>query len=176
MISVGRSRVAGLANKPRFRVQGFQELADENRFDAIICSYDSINYLLFLPQVEDFLRRVNTALRPGGLFVFDICTEQNSKRHFSSKYFLQETDEFRLRREAYYDQAMKIQENRFWIAFPDEPDIVYREVHKQKIYSVKEIKKAVAQSGLALLHEYADFTRKSPGRRTMRVHFICKRR
>jgi len=133
MIAAGRARVAGMKKSPEFRVQRFQELSAVDQFDAVICSYDSINYLLDQAELENFLARVWRSLKPGGLFVFDICTEYNSLRYFANHIFHYETAEYRVRRESYFVKKEQIQENRFWISFNDEPDVVFHEVHRQKV-------------------------------------------
>lgn len=44
------------------------------RFDAVICLYDSLNYLLKESEVQDAFRNVHKHLEPGGAFVFDVHT------------------------------------------------------------------------------------------------------
>ncbi len=175
MVSVGRARVEGMKKIPEFKVQRFQDLSAHERFDAVICSYDSINYLTELSELNDFLVRVRDSLKPGGFFVFDICTEYNSLRHFASNHFHYENAEYLVRREAHFVKNERIQENRFWISFNDEPDVVFHEYHRQKVYSISEIEKAIKDSGMLMKQKYGDFSRKQPNRRTLRVHFICKR-
>lgn len=44
--------------------------------DAVICTFDSLNYLLRPARLTATFRRVARALRPGGIFLFDMNTMQ----------------------------------------------------------------------------------------------------
>ena len=50
--------------------------------DAVVCCYDSLNYLTAPGEVEKCFALVHNYLNPGGLFVFDV----NSKQKFESIY------------------------------------------------------------------------------------------
>ena len=52
--------------------------------DIVICLYDSINYLLNLVEWKKLFDCVYDVLCDSGLFIFDICTEKNSKKHFNN--------------------------------------------------------------------------------------------
>ncbi len=45
-------------------------------FDAVVCVFDSVNHLRSADEVRAVFKNVSRALRPGGLFVFDINTDR----------------------------------------------------------------------------------------------------
>lgn len=52
------------------------EVALEDRFDVVLCVYDSINHLLRFAEWEAVFDRARAHLEDGGLFVFDVNTER----------------------------------------------------------------------------------------------------
>jgi SAM-dependent methyltransferase len=50
------------------------------RFDVVLCVYDSINHLLEFADWEALFDRAREHLREGGIFVFDINTEERLAR------------------------------------------------------------------------------------------------
>ena len=173
MIEAARRKAAVLSPPPRFRVSDFLALADRGRFDAVICCYDSLNYLMRLEDVTDFFRRVRIAMRPGGVFVVDICTVSNSRRFFSRRRETGEAEGYRFERIMRFDERRRIQMNDFTITFTSEGGKIFREHHRQRIYTVAEIMKAIRAAGLRLLESTSDFERKPPRRDSLRVHFVC---
>ena len=60
--------------RPFFICQPMQRLRLAEPADAVICALDSLNYLMRPDDCRKTFRRVYDALKPGGLFVFDINT------------------------------------------------------------------------------------------------------
>ena len=80
MLQVAREKAAG--TDVEFIEQDLRQLAGLGPFDAATCLYDSFNYLLSPADLDAALRGVHAIVQPGGLFVFDVCTERNSLRYF----------------------------------------------------------------------------------------------
>ena len=56
----------------KFSVQDMVELEQEEKpFDAVICLFDSICYVLKNSAIEQLLHRVHAHLKPAGLFIFE---------------------------------------------------------------------------------------------------------
>lgn len=69
--------------KPRLFLAFLQDkLPFENRYDLILCLFDSINYLQETQQIASCFHSAAGALKPGGVFVFDISTINNSRENF----------------------------------------------------------------------------------------------
>ncbi len=49
----------------------------ENMFDAVLSTFDSMNHILMLEELECVFRNVNTALDDDGLFVFDMNMQES---------------------------------------------------------------------------------------------------
>ena len=75
MLSVAMQKSADSAVRPLFLCQSAEELDLYGTVDAAYSSLDSINYIPagHLPEI---FRRLHLFIRPGGLFIFDIRSEE----------------------------------------------------------------------------------------------------
>jgi len=134
-----------------FLIQDMCSLPFEERFDLITCWYDSLNYLLKLEQLEKAFAGVYRALKRGELFIFDMNTiyglAVNWKRH--SCYVQQDTSElFEIHRPSYdFEKNIAtlritgfVKERNGWTRIDEE--------HKERGYSLEEIKQSLKKVGL----------------------------
>ena len=117
------------------------------------------------------LERVHEAIYPGGLFIFDLCTEANSVRYFSDLREKEKGDGFSYTRHSHYSDS--IQYNDFEIAFK-KPKRVISERHQQRIYALSEIEPVIDASPFRLEGSYDGFGFRPPSSHTDRVHFVLR--
>jgi cyclopropane fatty-acyl-phospholipid synthase-like methyltransferase len=79
MLSIARKKVPR-ANLWRQNMVYFQ--IDE-RFDAVLCVFDSINHVRRFSDWKRVFARVRQHLSPGGCFIFDINTQRKLERHIA---------------------------------------------------------------------------------------------
>ena len=175
MIDVARIKARIFSRKPGFFVADFLSLDASERYDAVLCLYDSMNYLKRLKELVDFMGRVRRALKPDGLFLFDVCTEFNSRVNFSNRKEDEKGSGYHYIREMRFYPKEMIQENRFKIMLDSRPGMTIYERHQQRIYSLGAVRRALAKAHLQLLEETEGFDRRPPGPEALRVHFICKK-
>jgi SAM-dependent methyltransferase len=88
MIGFARKRVPGaefqVADATAFQVSG--------TFQAAVSTFDSLNHLLRLEALEAVFRRVAEALKPGGLFAFDMLLEEAYQTHWGESFALVKDD------------------------------------------------------------------------------------
>ena len=111
-----------------FFQRDLRQLTGLGPFGAAVCLYDSFNYLLTPVDVTQALDEIYSILSPAGLFVFDVCTEQNSLRYFHDIWDMEEGPDFIYQRHSYYDSERHLQFNHFHIKF-DGQDIRLEETH-----------------------------------------------
>lgn len=70
MLEIAREKVHGA----EFVQAAMQDFALDTRFDAVLCVFDSLNYLLEAEDVKGAFSCVHRALNDGGYFVFDVNT------------------------------------------------------------------------------------------------------
>ena len=171
MLQVAREKVAG--TDVEFVQQDLRQLAGLGPFDAATCLYDSINYLLAPADIDAALRGAQSIVQPGGLFVFDICTERNSLRYFRNMRHSECGPGFSYERHSIYDPAKHLQSNHFRIR-RDGSDVALEETHVQRIYPVAAIADRVEASAWGLLALCDGFTFDEGTEDSDRVHFVLR--
>jgi len=72
LISIARQRLP----RVKFLIQDVTCLTFDRAFDAALSTFDSLNHILSIDQLRMALAGVRSALRSGGLFVFDMNLEK----------------------------------------------------------------------------------------------------
>lgn len=119
-----------------FSVQEFETLNMGHPYDMVVSTFDSINYLLDETALQRGFDRIRNHLKVDSLFVFDFNTEKrNLNGVVEQSGFL-------------YDNKT---ENGIWtvtISRKDGAD--FREVHRERLYSLKEMFSVLHASGFAV--------------------------
>ncbi len=170
MIRIARTKAVNAGYAIDFSICDMTEVKSDKQFDAVICLYDSINYLDDKQKVTRFIQNAETLLRNGGLFIFDACTERNSLEHFDQRYEFDKTH--RYRRRSYYLKEQKLQVNEITLEIDG---TFFTETHHQKIYPMKDIETMIGQSGFRLEHVFADLTYQKGSEKSERVHFVLRK-
>jgi SAM-dependent methyltransferase len=74
MLQIARIEAAEQGVKVQFVEMDMRNLDFTGTFDLVTCWFDSLNYLLELADLEKTFQGVEQALKPGGLFIFDMNT------------------------------------------------------------------------------------------------------
>lgn len=157
-------------------VADMRHLATRRRFPAAICLYDSMNYLLSSDEWAAVLQRVAGCLEEEGVLVFDVCTAYNSRRNFRNYRERESGPGFTYTRKSRYLDTLQLQINQFDIELASTPGVVFREVHKQRIYSLREVDAMVKASPFFVEACHCDFSLKPGSERCERVHYVLRRR
>ena len=93
MLTVAYDKAVALEdNRPFFVRQSMQRLRLPEPVDWVLCCLDSINYLTDPAACRETFRRVYRALKPGGVFLFDVNTPEKL-REMDGQVFLDEDDD-----------------------------------------------------------------------------------
>ena len=175
MLQVGREKSRQAGADIDFLQSDLRRLDDLGEtFDAAVCIYDSVNYLLTLTEIQQALDQIHSILSPDGLLIFDVCTEQNSLRYFNAVRDTEEGPGFTYSRHSYYDRTGQLQMNHFRIRFEGREG-VWEEIHTQRIYPLKQIIAQIEDSPFDLRGAFSGFTFKSGSERSDRIHFVLHR-
>lgn len=163
----------------RFSVMDFGNIRASKPFDIIFSVFDSVNYLHTHEQILKMIEDVNRSLKPGGLFIFDFSTPQNSLE--AVEYLNNEEGylgNFHYYRESTYLPAQRVHYNIFDIEelAADGKTIVhtYREMHKQRVYSLSEMLSIIEQSPCKLIAKYEDFNLIDAGEKSTRITMVLE--
>lgn len=172
MVRAATAKALNLGRDIRYHCSDLRDLGGLGPYDAAVCLYDSFNYLLEKDHVDQALTAVYGLLPAGGLFVFDVCTRQNSLRYFGDVRDEEQGPDFSYKRHSQYDADTHLQYNRFAIEFDGEH---LSETHVQRIYALDELHQRIAASSFELLGAFDGFTFDDGSERSDRVHYVLRR-
>ncbi len=75
-----------------FQVAGAADFQVLGRFHGAVCTFDSLNHLLEVEELEACFRRVAKALKPGAPFAFDILLEAAYKTNWADAFSIVRDD------------------------------------------------------------------------------------
>jgi len=175
MIEIARWKTRDMLQPPRWMVSSFEDLEVEAEYNAALCLYDSVNYLMHERAVLDFFARIKRALKPRGFFLFDVCTEHNSLVNFADGSVEEYIESGYYHRVMSYHQRRCIQENLFYIHLDKCGGDVFLERHQQRIFALPDIRRFITVAGFKLLEETDDVKRRPPSAGSLRVHFLAQK-
>ncbi len=142
-------------------------------FDAVLCIYDSINYMITSEDFIQVMREVASVTKDGGLFIFDVCTEKNSCQYFSQNVMGENFGDIRYERICKFDHTEKIQKNYFIIQKNGKK---YIENHCQKIYRLHEIARMIKKTPFMVRGRFDDMTFNPGTENSERIHFVLQKK
>ena len=142
-------------------------------YDATLCLYDSLNYLVTSDEFIQALRETAAVISVGGLLIFDVCTVRNSEMFFTDNTMIETYDNVTCERTCRYDSVKRIQENHFRIERPGKKDVF--ESHAQRIYLLDEITHMLDGLPFRELGRFNDMSFARGTEDSDRVHFVLQK-
>lgn len=146
----------------------------KSKFDLIFSSFDSVNYLTSKKKLFKLFKEVNRLLSDTGIFTFDAALESNSYKHQKTANIKGKTNGFSFQRRSIFLPKSNIHKNIFTITDPE--GMVWKEVHKQKIFSFNTFFELADKSNLYVVNCYKAFSFTKGKATSDRVQFIMKRK
>lgn len=143
-------------------------------FDAVICIYDSINYLLDPEEFRSAVVEAASITGDGGLFVFDVCTVKNSEFFFKNSSMTETVGDVEYERICRFDARRRIQENYFIISGNGKSQKT--ETHRQKIYFLDEITVIIRNTPFTEVVRLDDMSFRHGTENSERVHFVLRKK
>jgi len=146
-------------------------------YHAVVSTFDSLNHIMTLEELTDVFRNVYAALRKGGLFFFDLNTEEGYKATRQDSFGVVEDDLVCVVRSKYQPEERTAQYD---------ATVFYRQegwqrsdlTLVQKCYSDVEVESALKTAGFTKIHAYACDEQRGVeelGRDAERAFFICQK-
>ena len=144
-------------------------------YDTVLCLYDSINYVMEEVDILAMMQRLHPVINPGGLFVFDACTEINSRMYFHNQVDQESNEEFSYIRRSEYVPETRLQINDFQFIFNrNGKRYTTRERHEQRIYPVAKLAEVCRKAGYQVLGVFDGFTFDEASEKSNRVHYVVR--
>lgn len=162
-------------NKPYFVRQKMQTLRLPYRVDCAVCCLDSLNYVTRPDDCRKALQRVYDNLNPGGLFIFDINSE-NKLKGLDGQLFIDEDDDVYCVWRADFDEQSRICTYGMDIFFR-EGQLWQRtaEVHQEYAYTHSELTQWLADAGFRNIEVFGDRRLDAPQENEQRLFFAAKK-
>jgi len=150
----------------------------KGRFDIVLFLYDGINYLLTEGDYAALFTETHRVLNPGGFFLFDITTRQNSMSYFLDHIYYEDLGDHYYVRHSYFEPGDSLQYNDFNIFRRCAGGRSYEradESHRQKLFSPQTIRRWIDPARFEIAGVWDGFSRRPFSRHSERIHFLLRR-
>ena len=148
-----------------------RELVLDEPQDVIISIADSMNYLETVDDLSKTMKGVYEALKPGGVFIFDLKTEFFFKYVVRNRTFRGQGKGFSYVWKNYYDEEAKC--HTYDVTFKHKrQNVVENEIHKQHVFSAQDIKQAAIYGGFKSVKVYGNMTFEKPRLNDERIYVV----
>lgn len=158
-----------------FSRQDVRDMRLDAPVDAAICLYDSLNYMLTLEDLERALTAVAQAIRPGGLFVFDVYQRWDADREVPVKQIIQGAGWSLIWENTFDRRSRHWRTNLRGVVREGGRRHRFTEEHVERAYSLAQVKKALASAGMGEVRAFDGFTDGPADRYTERVVYAARR-
>ncbi len=154
-----------------------QRLCFRSAFDFVVSLFDSLNYITTDEGLARTFRGVARALRPRGLFIFDLNTIRALKLNLFTQSNFSPHSPLKYKWESRYDEKNRLCTvvMHFWYECDGKRE-EFTEVHYQRGYTLEEIRCWLWDAGLELVRAYDGYTFRRPSRWTNRVFCVARKR
>ena len=177
MLSLAQEKCDGEKVKVRLSEQNIAQFQAGSGFDAVICSFDGINYLTSARDVQSCFACVSEALSEDGVFIFDVSTPYKYEHILADNAFVYEYDDLFLSWQNYFDKKSGLCD--FYLTFfiKNEKNTWQRfdETQCQRKYTRERLEKMLAAAGLTVVKTVSDTDFSPLTDESDRFFFICKR-
>ena len=151
--------------------------------DAVVCCFDSLNYLADPGEVNKCFASVYNYLNPGGLFVFDVNSKYKFEFVYGKNSYIIENAKKKVfcAWQNHYRKKTEICD--FYITlFVKQPNgsyVRYEETQSEKYHSVEFLKNSLLDAGFSEINVFYDFdlsNRRESGARIGRICFAAQKK
>lgn len=176
MLTVAAGKAAQLPHPPLFVHQSMQRLRLPELADAAVSTLDALNYLTRPADVQETFRRVHEALRPGGLFVFDVNTPCKLRRMSGQVWLDEKEDTYCVWRTEFSERTRVCT---YWVdLFRRDASGAWRrscEKHRERAWEEWELREWLMQAGFPAVRVTGDLRSTPPRPEEDRWIFRCVR-
>ncbi len=144
--------------------------------DVCVCCLDTINHIISTKELKTIFSLIHNYLNPDGLFIFDINGKGKFERVYANEVYTYESEGKFLIWENDYRARSGLCD--FYITlFEQEEDGRYvrrEEVQTERAYSLKTIRKYLAETGFECIGAYSDFEETNAYDSDDRIYFVAR--
>ncbi len=176
MLRVAREKARRERVRVNYTQQKMEDFSLSHRVDAVICLFDSVNYILDEGEMLNTYRCAIDTLVRGGLFIFDMNTEYGLAEGWGDPEFVKEEEGMVSIWRNEYDRVGKLARLALTL-FVAEGDHYLRidEVHLEKAYSFRKVRNLLRRVGFADVYVYKHLTFKPLDAFAKRAMVVAKK-
>ncbi len=175
MLDVARRKARDEGLYIQFVKGCMEDFTADRQFDAAVCLFDSLNYLLEPKDVQSCFRSVFRALNPGGCFVFDVNTRLRLSTiptdisvYQGPWYFVVWSDLWDEEREWWQVTLTGfLKHNGTWCRFD--------EIHRERAFPLETLAAWLESAGFVVKGVYESNTLKPASMTTLRAYFAAQK-
>jgi SAM-dependent methyltransferase len=176
MIRIARQKNVG--GRTRFLIQDMRKLQLPFPVDLITCNFDSLNYLLTVPDLRKAFQKFNRNLIKGGYLIFDMIIDTGRNRVVKPQIL-----KFKLPGIVSVWRISRLPEKRLRQVVMNNcvemKNGIYRfekEIHRQRAYPIVTIRDLLNRSGFRILGMHNAYWPLPADRHDTRVVFVAQKR
>jgi SAM-dependent methyltransferase len=178
MLSLARATADRSGVRITWLQQDMRDLRLGEPADAATCLYDSLNYLVDEGELRRAMGAIAGALRPGGLFLFDMNTIRGLATRWGNRvWIIQDSeDAFEADQSEFdYDSGVATLTVNAFLHRGDERYERVREVHQERGYPIPAIDAALGSAGFHVLGRWSSASFEPVTPESGRVFYAARR-
>lgn len=180
MIALAVERAREVDAPVDFRIEDMRHLPFKEEFDLVTCFFDSMNYLLSVKDLHDAIRCAYDALRPGGLYIFDMNTVYGLAVDWMREktYIQNQADDFIELHQHEFDYENLVATMALTIFKKLDNGLWERieETHQERGYPVADVQFLLRETGFEVIDMFGSLSKRSELQTTSpRVWFTAKK-
>ncbi len=146
-------------------------------FDALISTFDSLNYLLLKKELSGFFASAGACLKKGGLLIFDVNTAYRYEKVYADNCYILESENAFLSWQNFYNITSKrckfylslfsLKKKGLWERYDEE--------HTQKYHSTADLKKLAENAGFELCSLYGNPDLSPLAKDSEKAYFVLRK-
>ena len=176
MLDVAKNAAEEQGHDVLWLCQDMREFELYGTVDAAVCCLDCLNHLTTYDDLKKCLSLVHNYLIPDGIFVFDVNGRFKFENIYADRTYAMEEDGAVCIWENDYDPESRLCD--FYITlFKEEADGRYErydDEETERMYTLSEIKSALAETGMEFIGAYSDFDFNVGSDESERIYIAAK--
>lgn len=177
MLAIADAKIYQAGFIPHLICQNMKNIKIPSQVDLVLCSFDSINYLVKKEEVQQVFNQVFKQLTKEGFFLFDVNSEYKFKEVLGRETFTLVEDNICYIWQNSFSEKSNLCQILLDI-FILKPGGLYeriQEEHQQRYYSPEQLTNMLEIAGFQVLAIYGDQTFRKPDETTKRLFFIARK-
>jgi ubiquinone/menaquinone biosynthesis C-methylase UbiE len=174
MLSIAESKARASKQKIKFLRQNMTQMVLKERFDAVLCMCDGVNYITEEEGLAAYFAAVYRSLDKKGIFIFDISSYYKIHNILGNNTFHEEKNNMHYIWNNNFDEASGIIEMNLIFFVPEESLYKkFEEYHVQRAYRESQLEKLLKNAGFSSVSVYGEFGFCKPMPDSERIFFVA---